>query len=227
VSLIDKFPAVRDQGQRETCVAFASAAFLEFHLAGGSAKTKRRSEQFLYWACKEVDGMPTQGGTTLAAARKVLKSRGVCLNATWKYEPMPIGPTEGQGPPPGKAVAEAKQARWSDAAEQAPAGDVDAIRGHLDEGRPVVVGVLTFSNWDFPTVADTGEIGLPLPLSQPDGGHAVCLVGYEPRPNAPGGGAFLFRNSWGKSWAARSEHRAGYGTLFFEYVRQYTLEAYR
>jgi hypothetical protein len=227
VSLIDKFPAVRHQDQRGTCVAFASVAFLEFRLSGGSAKTKRRSEQFLYWACKEIDGIPTQEGTTLAAARKAMKARGVCLNATWKYEPLPIGPTEGQGPPPDKAVAEAKRTRSSDAAEQSPAGDVDAIRGHLDEGRPVVLGVLTFSNWDFPAAANTGEISLPLPLSQPDGGHAVCLVGYEPRPNAPGGGVFLFRNSWSKSWAPGSRYRAGYGTLFFEYVRQYALEAYR
>jgi hypothetical protein len=227
VLLTDGFPAVRDQGQRGTCVAFASVAFLEFHLAGGSPKTKRRSEQFLYWACKEIDGLPTQEGTTLAAARKAMKTRGICLNATWKYEPLPIGPTEGQGPPPDKAVAEAKKTKRSDAAEQSPAGDVDAIRRHLDEGQPVVVGVLTFSNWDFPSVADTGEISLPLPLSQPDGGHAVCLVGYEPRPNVPGGGVFVFRNSWNKSWATGSQYRPGYGTLFFEYVRQYALEAYR
>ncbi len=226
VSLIDKFPAVRDQDQRGTCVAFASVAFLEFHLSGGSARTKRRSEQFLYWACKEIDGIPAQEGTTLAAARKAMKARGVCLHATWKYEPLPIGPTEGQGPPPDKAVAEAKQTRWSDAKDQSPAGDVDAIRGNLDEGRPVVVGVLTFPEWDLPSVAETGEIILPLPLSPPDGGHAVCLVGYELRPDAPGGGVFLFRNSWSRSWASRSRHRAGYGTLFFEYVRQYALEAY-
>ena len=104
---------------------------------------------------------------------------------------------------------------------------MDAIRGHLDAGRPVVVGVLTFSEWDWPTVAETGEIILPAPGSQADGGHAICLVGYELRPNAPGGGVFLFRNSWGKSWAARSRYGAGYGTLFFEYVRQYAVSAYR
>jgi C1A family cysteine protease len=226
VSLIDRFPAVRDQGQRGTDVAFASVAFLEFHLSGGSARTRRLSEQFLYWACKEIDGKPTREGTTLAAARQAMKMRGVCLNAAWRYEPLPIGRTEGQGPPPDRAIAEAKQARWPDAAEQSPANDVDAIRGHLDGGRPVVVVVLTFSNWDFPAVADTGEVGLPLPLSQPDGGYAVCLVGYELRPDAPGGGVFVFRNSWGKQWAKLSRYRAGYGTLFFEYLRQYAVEAY-
>ncbi len=226
ITLIDKFPAVRDQGQRGTCVAFASVSYLEFHLSGGSAKTRRRSEQFFYWACKEIDGTPTQEGTTLAAARNVMKTYGVCLHKTWKYAPLPIGPREGQGPPTDRAVAEAGQSRWLDAAEQTPAGDVDAIRAHLDRGLPVVLGVLTFSNWDFPVVADTGEIGLPLPLSQPDGGHAICVVGYEPKADAPGGGVFLFRNSWSKSWATRSRYRPGYGTLFFEYVRQYALEAY-
>ena len=111
--------------------------------------------------------------------------------------------------------------------EGATPGDVERFAGHLDPGRPVVLGVLTFSEWDLPAVADTGEIILPLPLSLPDGGHAICLVGYELRPNAAGGGVFLFRNSWSKSWAARSRYKAGYGTLFFEYVRQYTVEAYR
>jgi Papain family cysteine protease len=224
VSLIDRFPAIRDQGQRGTCVAFASMAYLEFHLAGGSAKASRQSEQFLYWACKELDGT-TNEGTTLAAARKALKTYGVCRNATWKYEPMPIASNEGQGPPPARAVAEAKGMKWSKAKEQKP-DDVDALRAHLDQGRPVVLGVLTFPTWNFPVVADTGEINLPVPLTQPDGGHAICLVGYELRPNAPGGGVFLFRNSWGKTWAGKGRYKAGYGTLFFEYVRQYAVEAY-
>jgi C1A family cysteine protease len=125
-----------------------------------------------------------------------------------------------------KAVAVAKRTRWTDAAEPSPAGDVGASRGHLDEGRPVVVGVLTFSEWDLPAAAETGEVILPVSLSQPDSGHAISLVRYELRPNAPGGGVFLFRNSWGKSWAARSRYRAGYGTLSFESMRQYALEAY-
>jgi C1A family cysteine protease len=224
VSLIDRFPAVRDQGQRGTCVAFASMAYLEHHLANGSAKAPRRSEQFFYWACKEVDGTPNEG-TTLAAAHKALKTHGVCRNATWTYHATPIASNESQGPPPDKAVAEAKAMTWSKAKHHTP-GDVDVLCAQLDQGRPVVLGVLTYPTWDFPTVADTGEITLPLPLSLHDGGHAVCLVGYERRPNVPGGGVVLFRNSWGKAWAAKSRYKAGYGTLFFEYVRQYAVEAF-
>jgi hypothetical protein len=225
ITLIDRFPAVRDQGQRGTCVAFASAAYLEYHLTSASAEAPRRSEQFLYWACKETDGAPDAEGTTLAAVRKVLKQKGACLNKTWKYQPQPIGPTEGQGPPPNGAVSEAKMTRWSNA-KDCKAGDLAAIRAILDEGRPVVLGVETYSNWDFPTVADTGEITMPLPGSRPDGGHAICVVGYEARPGVPGGGVLIFRNSWGKTWAQQCRYRPGYGTLFYEYVRLYAVDAY-
>ena len=36
-------------------------------------------------------------GNVLRVAREVLATRGDCRAATWKYETLPIGPTEGQG----------------------------------------------------------------------------------------------------------------------------------
>ena len=85
----------------------------------------------------------------------------------------------------------------------------------------------TYLNWDFQVVQETGEIPMPLPGATPDGGHAIVLVGYELHPRAPGGGAFIFRNSWGKDWARlRGRHGGGYGTLFFDYVKDNVLEGY-
>ena len=52
-------------------------------------------------------------------------------------------------------------------------------RAFLEEYAIVVLGVLTFPSWDFPIVHDTGEILMPLPGENPDGGHAVC-VGEAP-----------------------------------------------
>ena len=63
VSMTKQFPTRATEGGRGTCVAFASVAFLEFQLAGGEAKTKPLSEQFVYWACKEADQLPTAAGT--------------------------------------------------------------------------------------------------------------------------------------------------------------------
>jgi Papain family cysteine protease len=229
VSMTRQFPAPRNQESRGTCVAFASVAFLEFHLAGGEAKTKPLSEQFVYWACKETDKIPTVSGTYLRFARKVLATRGACRGATWKYETLPVGPTEGQGPPPAGAEEEAKQNRWTQARAltRKQIVNIDELRKRLDAKEPIVFSVRTFLNWDFQVVQETGEIPMPLPGATPDGGHAIVLAGYELNDMAPGGGAFIFRNSWGKDWARlRGRHGGGYGTLFFDYVKDNALEGY-
>jgi C1A family cysteine protease len=229
VSMTSQFPTPRNQGGRGTCVAFASVAFLEFQLAGGEARTKPLSEQFVYWACKEADELPTVSGTYLRVARKILATRGACRAATWEYETLPIGPTEGQGPPPPGAEQEAKQNQWKQARAltRSQIVDIDGLRNRLDAKEPIVFSVRTFRNWDFQVVQETGEIPMPLPGATPDGGHAIVLVGYEMNPTAPGGGAFIFRNSWGKDWSRlRGRHSGGYGTLFFDYVKDNALEAY-
>jgi C1A family cysteine protease len=165
----------------------------------------------------------------LRVARKILATRGDCRAATWKYETLPIGPTEGQGPPPPGAEQEAKQNQWKQARAltRSQLVDIDGLRKRLDAKEPIVFSVRTFRNWDFQVVQETGEIPMPLPGSTPDGGHAIVLVGYELNPTAPGGGAFIFRNSWGKDWARlRGRHGGGYGTLFFDYLKDNALEGY-
>jgi C1A family cysteine protease len=227
VSLISKFPAIRHQKDRGTCVAFSSVAFLEFHLSEqkGSA-VPRHSEQFVYWACKEADGMAKTEGTFVSTAREVLKDRGACRNSTWKYNPLPISNNEGQGPPPAGAKNEAKASRWN-SAKAVAAKNPAKIRAQLDADKPVVLSVKTFSSWDYPSVAQTGEIPMPIPGSNSDGGHAICVVGYELNANVPGGGAFIIRNSWGSAWGKpQGRFGGGYGTLFFEYVKKHGLEAY-
>lgn len=226
-SLIGQFPAIRNQESRGTCVAFASVAFLEFHRSAeaGSA-VKRHSEQFVYWGCKQDDGEPGMEGTFVSTARTVLAGRGACLNSTWKYKNLPVAHNEGQGPPPKVARQEARTARWAKSKEVA-ATNPSSICKRLDEGLPVVLSVKTFPSWDFDSVNQTGEILMPVPGTSSDGGHALCVVGYELNSDVPGGGAFIIRNSWGTGWAKPSgRFGAGYGTLFFEYVKKYGLEAF-
>jgi hypothetical protein len=226
VSLVKRFPAVRNQQDRGTCVAFASAAFLEFQLTESSgAASKRHSEQFVYWGCKQDDGLATMEGTFVSTARAVLTTRGACLNKTWKYNPHLVPNNESQGPPPAAAEDEAEEFTWTKAKAVA-AKNVDRLREKLDAQRPVVLSVKTFPSWDFGTTAETGDITMPFPGEVSDGGHAICLVGYLLDPAAPGGGRLIFRNSWGKTWATNSQAAAGYGTLPFEYVKKYALEAF-
>jgi C1A family cysteine protease len=123
-------------------------------------------------------------------------------------------------------VEEAGTFRWAGFRKVA-ARDVQRLCQQLNQDRPVVLSVKTYSSWDYPSVQDTGEIPMPLPGNQPDGAHAICLVGYELRDEVPGGGAFIFRNSWGRAWARRKgRFGEGYGTLFFDYVKKYALEGF-
>jgi hypothetical protein len=226
VSKVRRFPPVRDQGHRGTCVAFAVVAYLEYHLYDASSKTKHHSEQFVFWACKQLDGEPNKDHTYLEPAREVLASQGACLAKTWKYKPYPTA-TVDQGPPPVRAVAEARSYTWKETRDLSD-NMVDGLRASLDQCKPVVLGLYTFPSWFLPAVRESGDIIMPVPGEAPDEGHAVCVVGYELNGRVPGGGAFLFRNSWGRAWPQRPREPslAGYGTLPFEYVRLYGLVAF-
>ena len=67
---------------------------------------------------------------------------------------------------------------------------------------------------------------MPLPNEPRVGGHAMTVAGYSDDPAAPGGGRFLVRNSWGTRWATASALGAGYGTIPYAYLAQFTKEAY-
>ena len=69
--------------------------------------------------------------------------------------------------------------------------------------------------------AATGSVAIPFRRG------TICVVGYELNSRFPGGGAFIIRNSWGTTWAKpNSRFQPGYGTLFFEYIKKYGLEAH-
>jgi len=62
------------------------------------------------------------------------------------------------------------------------------------------------------------------------GAHAITLVGYIDDDQLPGGGAFIFRNSWGSQWAYKGSPRrlypAGYGLIPYAYIEKYGFGAY-
>lgn len=94
-----------------------------------------------------------------------------------------------------------------------------AIHRLLQRGSPVAVGLPVFrlgggwDNWTTAYARAHGTVAYPgaALAARPEAtlqpvqtlGHAVCLVGYAPDPEAPGGGWFLFRNSWGLDFRTR------------------------
>jgi len=225
VRLFGRMPPVRDQGERGTCVAFASVALREFLLP----QPDDLSEQFVYWACKELDGLP-DSGTYIHTAMTVFAQYGACPEAVWPYNP-PQTASEGQGPPPSTARDAAKTLRLASSRTVEPglvlhykqilAGDQGKV------GMPVTFGVFVFNSWYMSVETNrTGKITLPLPGEQPSGGHAMCVVGYVDDDTVPGGGYFIVRNSWGAKWAAESPEVPGHALMPYDYVERFAMEAF-
>lgn len=219
-------PPVRDQGDRGTCVAFASVAVLEHWLTVAGAY-QPMSAQFMYWNCKAHDGIPTTAGTWCAVAFERLEDDGVCLEPTWPYNPSPQAGNEGQGPPPVGAQREALSYR-APRRSMSPTSVMD-IRNALAGDRVVAVSVPVYNSWYHnDIVRDTGDITMPVPGEYPSGGHAMCVIGCVDQPDRPwiGGGRFIVRNSWSERWGRSGMWGPGHGTIPYAYITRHGMEAY-
>lgn len=223
--LLACFGPVRDQGQRGTCVGQAGAAVMECLHHAKYAEPASFSPQFLFYNSKMSDGEPDEDGTSSSVAMPTLETLGICEEAEWPYEPDIRIADVHHGPPPGAAVANALGHRSAETEELEPR-DSYALKRVIDGGRPVTISVPVYQNWWGATTKLTGKIPMPLPYSQLDGGHAMCVAGYDYDDDFPGGGFFILRNSWGEEWAPESPIMAGYGAMAFEYVDRYGWEAF-
>lgn len=238
---------VRNQGQRGTSVAFASTAAVE-HVQGiGNLTPPDLSEQFLYWAIKTqtLDPRPSVDGTSLKFAKEALAETGICHEQFWPYNGTP-GSTITQATasdPSAAALADAKANTFPNATyiSSPVSGGATTVLAALQRSRVVVISVPVFSdpsfptgptNWSTPLGWAYGRVLNPVPTSVVIGGHAVCIVGFEPDPDEPQGGYFIFRNSWGRLWGSQAPApgnsyvpEPGYGEISANYVDTYLWEA--
>lgn len=216
-SLLEQLPPLRNQGRRSTCVAHAVLALREqLEIAAGGARDLDLSEQFVYWWCKEHDGLPTRPGTYLSLGMRCLVEMGAPSEVLWPYVSVP-GPDEGQGPPPENA-ADGDPAYRTAQTQAFNRDDITGMKRCLVEGRSIALAVSVFESWyKSPAMARWGKITLPLAGEPVLEGHAVTLVGYQDDPQAPGRGYFLVRNSW-QPWAWEGTWAPGYGYLPYAYI---------
>jgi C1A family cysteine protease len=112
-------------------------------------------------------------------------------------------------------------------ADEINARDVQALQAQLLSRTPIAFTMRVYRSWY--TSARTrldGQITLPLPYDAVTGLHAITLVGFGIDADLPGGGYFIFDNSWGTSWAPNNRFRAGSGILPFKYVQLYGDQAW-
>ena len=82
---------------------------------------------------------------------------------------------------------------------------------------PVAAGLRWPTNGNFLTTKVVSmDVMIPPVPSKVVDGHSIAFVGYKKSNLFPGGGYFIFRNSWGSGW-----WDGGYGYMSFAYVAQY------
>ena len=219
-SLLDLLPPVRNQGSRGTCVAHAVIAVREqLEIAAGSPPEINLSEQYVYWWCKDHDGIPKVSGTYVSMGMRCLNETGVPWEEAWPYVSRETG-DQGQGPPPPEA-ANGDPAFRTLRSQQINRADITGIKTCLSEGRVVAFSIPVFDSWYASSATSRwGKITLPLPNEPADGGHAMALVGYQDDPDVPGGGYFLVRNSW-QPWSWDGVWQEGYGYIAYAYISRH------
>lgn len=204
VDLRPSLPAVRDQGQRGTCLAFAVTAAHEI-ARSAPAVPDDLSEEALYWGCKRTDGNWV-GGTTFDSASAAIARWGQPLEIVWPYDG-----TRADG------VAYAAPSRagskgWFKSGLRRVATDLSDVRTFLGAGTPVALGLTVFDTLFSPD--PTGRIQEPAAGSVPRGRHAVLAVGHQANE-------LLIRNSWGGSWALN-----GYAWISDGYIERHLHSAW-
>lgn len=186
---------VRQQGRRQSCLAFASSAAHE-HCANTD---EHLSVEYLFFhAVARTPGQNPDAGTTMAATSQALAQEGQPVEPAWPYsliQALPWVPPTFSNPLFKTTMVPGKPAFAN-------------LVATLDEKVPVILGLVITDAFFRPDA-----LGI-VPDVTPDterGGHAVLAVGHG--LDLAGQEAVLIRNSWGSGWGLD-----GYGWLSRSYV---------
>jgi hypothetical protein len=216
---------VRQQGRRGACQVFALVGVVEYQLSRPAAPVEL-SEQFLMWAANEANRLERTEGFNPDLLVAGLKKHGVCRQALMPYVPR----NEPIGKPSAEALRDARGRagcavlsikHWTSAIGFTDK-DLLTVRRHLDGGRPVTATFCWPEDLPAEQIVDCHHVLIDRAVDgKSKDGHGVILCGYGLDVQAPGGGYFLFRNSWGPGFADR-----GHARLTFAYARKYGIDAY-
>ena len=205
-----EYPAPGNQGNQGSCtawsVAYADKSMQEglYHNNWSLATADHQfSPAYVY---NQLDG-GQDNGISIPDAMNLITNQGVCSLATMRYDPndYTTQPTDAQ-------KAEAQSYKGQSWAYLADGTGIQSIKEHLATNDGVVIQIPVYSDFYFSNGPNYyNENGTY------EGGHAVCLVGYDDGRAMPDGstGAFKFINSWGTNWGDK-----GYGYISYHVMSQ-------
>ena len=181
---------VEDQGQLGACTAFGSTTALEIIYERMGQNIQLSPMYQYYWTRADGNGLGQEGANPELMIQQ-LQKRGVCLDATWPYNPA----NENTQPP---AVCDIEARLYRVTGFESPAARpwVDWAKNCIANGSPVMfsMGVTQdfinqgWAQHDWRTFTYSGY--------PPNVGyHEMCAIGYDDSVNK-----FLVQNSWGPGW---------------------------
>jgi len=197
-----------------TCWAFAStgAAEAKYKITRCDPTFQPNlSEEHLVWDSAGGGGM--NGGSS-STALNFIRTNGVVFQGTGYGQIPHTGDTMRDDPPPNVSYwrPPADAARLTITANQYAStrdasGSVEAVKANIRNFGPIVLTI----------TVDNDFYDYPNPVMN-RGGHAVVLTGWHDNvdgENAPGGGYFYIKNSWGTgaSGSDAGYHKISYQTI--------------
>ena len=179
-----RFGPARDQGGRETCLAFAMS---DAHAAVIGQPWMPLCCEYLFYQAKQRDKTPADRGTTIRAIRAALEHDGQPVETTWPY--MSTLPTD--------------LTKWKPPAKVGPlfrrkskvnGTTFDEVWNAVEGDLPTLIGMTisdAFFGPDQNGVVDSTE------PEDPNVRHAVLVVATGKRAKQK---FVLVRNSWGDTW---------------------------
>lgn len=219
VDLSKHFPRPGDQGRQNSCVGWAVAYSLKGYLEKrerkwpGTTTNQLFSPAYIYNQIN--DGVDE--GSNIMRALDLMMREGVSTLADFPYSDrdytsQPTARVKDRAKPFAIASFRRLPTTW----RNAEADTVGQARNHLADGFPIVIGMLVGK----PFIAHRGPRGSENYVgpqnSDKEGGHAMCVVGYDDSRNA-----FKLINSWGTDWGTN-----GYGWVSYETFKRKVREAY-
>ena len=215
---------IRNQGSRGTCSVFAMTFLLEYLYAKNQIfMNPDFSEEYLNYASNKAIGQYADGGF-FDALGLGYQNYGIVNEAQAPYH-------SSYNPPfvasqsllqTGEAISPRFKVNFIkpwDVTTGLLASQVQAIETQLKAGRPAAVGVRWPNNFQTETIHGIQLMKTP-PANEVFDGHSIDLVGYKASNAFPGGGYFIFRNSYGTGFGAD-----GYGFMSFDYAKKYVNDA--
>jgi C1A family cysteine protease len=185
VDLSDKMPPVGNQGDQQSCVAWAIAyALKSYQEKLELGQQFKFSPSYIYNQINNGQNVPTY----MTDALNLLSQQGVCF-----YDDMPYNPQDWVSKPTEEQREKAKQFKI-DYWRQVNVADVKEVKAQLSAGYPVVIGA-DVSNEFINDGRQEKANYIWKNAGTPAGGHAMLLVGYDDAK-----GAFKLMNSWGPEW---------------------------